>query len=648
MKLLDTFDSSSASDLVISQPFFDSFPNGLIVLDRELRIVLVNHWVTQALGLGLEELRGREMSAVFPELAKRNLMEAYRLVMQTHMPLTLSNRIHRYFIKLAPAASYQKTFLEMPQTAIISPLVEGEELVGTLTMIQDVTERVMTERALQTEINKLNVLHTVSQALATLDLRQCLQVIVQSCFEVFRAEIAALYLYRGSELRLAYQIPEDKLLAPNLELFESISRSQKSAASQTALPGDSRQGQVLAELAAPLIVEGECTGILSVRGFLQYGFSADERKLLDILASRAAIAIHNARLHNREKTQRELLESLKDISLKLTSELEPAAVLDSLFEGMKKVLPYDSARVVLTDNNYLNVVGQRGYEHFRDSGFWDSRNLSIDDFPYLAEMAASRYPKVIPDTLQDPNWRAIEALAHVRSTAGAPIFARGVLTGFVLVEKVNPGFYTDDYLDVLVSFSDQAGIALENARLYEQQKRLAQIDGLTGVANRRGLDMAIAAQLQQGLSTGYPTSLLMLDIDLFKHYNDTNGHLFGDCVIKNLAALLQASVRPADLVGRYGGEEFVVLLPDTPLSFAQIAAERLRQKVERMHKDWPPLPDTELPAQPVTISIGVASAPQFANTPKGLVMAADAAMYAAKQAGRNRVVVYHEGLAGQP
>lgn len=648
MKMPDTVDISSCSDLVLSQSFIDSIPNGVIVSDTSLRLLLVNRWITQTLNLNLEEIIGKPLGEVFPELTRRNLMEAYQLVLQTNMPLTLSNRIHNYFIKMPPAISYANTFKEMPQSVIISPLFENDQLVGTLSTILDVTERVMTERALQIEIHKLNVLHNIFHELATLDIEQCLQVIVQNSLDVFRADAAALFLNDKDTLCIACQRPEEGLYPINEDLFRSITTSLNPGSSFTPLDptGDGqKQENMLAEMAAPLIVEGLCIGILSVRASRQFGFTPDEQNMLDILASRAAVAIHNARLHNQEKSQRELLETLNDINVTLTSELNPDAIVDSLLESIEKVLPFDSARVIFAEKGHFRVVRHRGYESFGNADFWKNQKLSMSDFPFLSEMAVTRRPKIISDTRQDLSWHSIKALKHVQSSAGAPIFVRGVLAGFLLVEKVDPGFYTKEYVNILAAFSTQAGIALENARLYERQKKLAVVDGLTGISNRRALDETIAREIEHGLARNHNTSLIMMDIDFFKQINDTYGHLVGDSVLKNLAALLTQNIRPVDSVGRYGGEEFVVVMPETGLAGALAVAERLRKKVERMHLDWIPLTGTELPDRPVTVSMGVSCMPQCADCAKELIRSADQAMYIAKQAGRNQVVSYSEILS---
>jgi diguanylate cyclase (GGDEF)-like protein len=180
------------------------------------------------------------------------------------------------------------------------------------------------------------------------------------------------------------------------------------------------------------------------------------------------------------------------------------------------------------------------------------------------------------------------------------------------------------------------------AELEKQQRELEEAnirleaysltDALTGLRNRAAFDRRLGEEVYR--STRYRTvlSLLMIDVDLFKDYNDDFGHLSGDEALRQLASILRATGRPSDFVARYGGEEFAVLLPGTDAEGACAAAERLRQAVER----------ARFPKRSLTISVGVATAEAGAADPEALVKAADLALYAAKEAGRNRV-----GLPGQ-
>ncbi|MEX1196540.1 MAG: diguanylate cyclase [Pseudohongiellaceae bacterium] len=178
--------------------------------------------------------------------------------------------------------------------------------------------------------------------------------------------------------------------------------------------------------------------------------------------------------------------------------------------------------------------------------------------------------------------------------------------------------------------------ALRTKRYHDLLVTKAQIDALTGLWNRGHLDDQLAAELAVTQRHGHPVSLVMLDIDHFKPLNDTHGHPFGDVVIQQIAGVLNEVSRESDVVCRYGGEEFVVILRHTPVKGAEIIAERLRREIEALEFESVGRQVT------VTASLGVAGSDGFENDgtlcSKALLKAADNALYQAKADGRNRVV----------
>jgi diguanylate cyclase (GGDEF)-like protein/PAS domain S-box-containing protein len=164
-------------------------------------------------------------------------------------------------------------------------------------------------------------------------------------------------------------------------------------------------------------------------------------------------------------------------------------------------------------------------------------------------------------------------------------------------------------------------------------EQLATRDGLTGLANRRCFDDTLHAEWQRALRQPQPLSLLMVDVDNFKQYNDAYGHLGGDECLQRIATAVASEMRANDLVARYGGEEFAVILPNQSLKGAAIVAERIRCRVEQLH-----LPNLGSEQHVVTVSIGAATAlPAPETDPNQLVATADSALYRAKHMGRNRI-----------
>ncbi len=189
-------------------------------------------------------------------------------------------------------------------------------------------------------------------------------------------------------------------------------------------------------------------------------------------------------------------------------------------------------------------------------------------------------------------------------------------------------------VDACMRLLDAASLAISNARLYEQTLELSEVDGLTEIRNMRTFLQVLTMEIARVQRYRKSFGLLMLDIDYFKKYNDTNGHPQGDALLKAMTAIIRKQLRESDTPGRYGGEEFIMLLPETEKEESIAIAERIRQVVESW--DFPRA--EQQPGGRITVSIGVASYPEDADTLEKIIGAADDALYTAKCAGRNRVI----------
>ncbi|HEY5947988.1 MAG TPA: diguanylate cyclase, partial [Kofleriaceae bacterium] len=192
----------------------------------------------------------------------------------------------------------------------------------------------------------------------------------------------------------------------------------------------------------------------------------------------------------------------------------------------------------------------------------------------------------------------------------------------------------------------EAKIHERTHELAEANTRLAQLavtDGLTGLYNHRHLHERLSLEVERSQRSGLPLSLLMLDVDHFKQFNDTFGHPAGDEVLRQLARVLNDTRRANDVVARYGGEEFAVILVDTAKFTAAKVAERVRERIAGHD-----FSDAAQRAGKISVSIGVATFPDDGSDAEGLVRAADTALYAAKRAGRNRVVLATEAMSSSP
>lgn len=218
------------------------------------------------------------------------------------------------------------------------------------------------------------------------------------------------------------------------------------------------------------------------------------------------------------------------------------------------------------------------------------------------------------------------------STIEVPMMARGQVFGLLVLASEAPDALErlTDLLRVARALADSMSLALSNITLREKLRTQSLRDPLTGLYNRRYMEDALERYISLAQRTGTATSVLMIDLDNFKRLNDDYGHAKGDAVLRDVAGQLVGTLRPSDVVARYGGEELLVIMPKCSIDNAAAKAEILRKRIEGL---------SEIHAAQISASFGVAAVPETATGAADLVPMADNALYAAKQAGKNRVVI---------
>jgi diguanylate cyclase (GGDEF)-like protein len=225
-----------------------------------------------------------------------------------------------------------------------------------------------------------------------------------------------------------------------------------------------------------------------------------------------------------------------------------------------------------------------------------------------------------------------------------PMIHKGALLGVLNYERPQKNAFGPEEIELLAAVADLAAIATKNALLHEQTVALSITDPLTGTANRRHLFSRLEMEVARSLRFGTPLSLLMVDIDHFKHLNDEQGHRVGDEVLKKVADLLRTATRKVDVLARYGGEEFMLVLPQATREEAMEVAEKLRRAIAEA-----PIEEGRMqPLGCITVSIGVSTLHRDGLTLESVVDAADAALYASKRGGRNRCTGFEVGMELHP
>jgi diguanylate cyclase (GGDEF)-like protein len=294
----------------------------------------------------------------------------------------------------------------------------------------------------------------------------------------------------------------------------------------------------------------------------------------------------------------------------------PEAPFDKVTGLIKTILDVPIALISLVDENrqwFKSCIGLDVAETGRDVSFCD----------YTIQ---SRAPLIIPDAARDPRFAEnplVLGPPNISSYAGVPLETPdGYNIGSLCVIDIVPREFAGKQIDILKRF---AGIVVDELEL----RRLAQVDGLTGAVSRRAFLLEAEKAISVFIRHQRPSALVMLDVDHFKRVNDAHGHPAGDAVLRAIGGCLAGMARPNDVVGRLGGEEFAVLLNDTGLEEARVAAERYRAALEGLNI-------AHEPVLRVTASFGIAGLGADCVEPGAWLERADLRLYAAKRAGRNR------------
>lgn len=322
---------------------------------------------------------------------------------------------------------------------------------------------------------------------------------------------------------------------------------------------------------------------------------------------------------------REITESLSSsLSLEEISNLVTDSALYIIGKG-------ETALLFLVEEGKLAL---RATSHLGDSFDTQAGIKSKTGDAFDRWVLKRRQNLIVTDGEKDFRFRTLtkgEGERKVRSLISSPLPRGKEVRGILRLDSSSPDEYAADDLRLLDIVASLTSLAMENAELYQRTEELAIRDNLTGLYVHKYFQDRLEEELKRALIRDYPLSLVMLDIDHFKDYNDQFGHIAGDIVLRRLAKILTEETAQGNLVARYGGEEFCLLLPRTDKEGARRLAERIRRKVAE-HTITLRRIETR-----ITVSLGVATLPQDARRRADLIRKADEALYRAKEGGKNRV-----------
>ncbi|MFN3480058.1 MAG: diguanylate cyclase [Thermodesulfovibrionales bacterium] len=335
----------------------------------------------------------------------------------------------------------------------------------------------------------------------------------------------------------------------------------------------------------------------------------------------------NLQLEGERRKIRELAV-LNDISSLLYTDLDERSVIETIVDKAKELIRSEFSAILLVDKGKVSVF----YTSIGDSTTCKSEAKGIL-LKVLRDGLTIRTNKI--ESLSDFNGLPTDHPVNIKSILIIPLLLREAIIGeIILANRIGKDGFSESDEDVLLTFGFHAAFALEKARLHQEVRQLATIDGLTGLYNHRAFQEKIETEIERARRFGSKVSLLMMDIDNFKRLNDTYGHNMGDEVLRRIGCKIVENVRHIDFAARYGGEEFAVVLPETNLEGAKITAERIREAI----KDYRITHGKNLIS--VTVSIGVSTYPDSASSRMDLIEKADSALYEAKRSGKDRVCSY--------
>jgi diguanylate cyclase (GGDEF)-like protein/PAS domain S-box-containing protein len=342
-------------------------------------------------------------------------------------------------------------------------------------------------------------------------------------------------------------------------------------------------------------------------------------------------------LEEAERDHRQLAEALLDTAIALNGTLELDDILDRILDNIGKLTDYDAAMVsILEESRVRKIRYHNNAQDFEARLPIGDLQATLINVPILREILKNKQPYLIPDIHQDPRWTVVDnpGMQRIHSLICVPIESRGKVVGVIDLLSGTPGFFTPLHTERIVAFASQAAVAIENAKLFEQSQRLSLIDPLTELNNMRYFNNFARLEFERTRRYKRTLSVAMADIDHFKKLNDTYGHKQGDLALCEIALRIKNTVRTVDIVARYGGDEFVILMPETELEEALQVAERVRLAISEH-----PIEKLEATSL-VTISVGVAELGPTTENMDELINQADRLLYLTKLHGRNRV----EGL----
>jgi len=486
------------------------------------------------------------------------------------------------------------------------------------------------DRALEQRLRELAAINDLIKTLtSTLELPEVLQAVLERIKTLTQAEALSLMLYDGER---------DELV------FAATETLRENTIAGLRVPADQGIASWVARTGRSALVNNVAddprfySGIDHVSRFATQSLLAVPLRQGERVIGVIEVANRYDNLTFGEQDRLKLERVAVDLGVGVNAETLPhdAEAMRTLLATVAAAVPSQAASLLLYDVAGHELVFNAS--RTLQSGIVDGVRIRCDQ-GIAGWVARHRQPVLLADATVDPRYYAgIEMQTHFtpRSMLCVPIISKDTLLGVIqVINKLDGSSFDDGELRLVQTLADHAAIAIENASLYRKAYLASITDDLTGLSNTRHFNRMLPELLKRTT----PLSLLVLDLDNFKGIVDTYGHLVGSRTISYLGKVIGHLVRPGDVAARFGGDEFVVILPDTDADTALSIGETIRAAIEACSV----LEGNGVDISTVTASVGAATAPDHARNADDLFRAADAAMYTVKRRGKNAVALASAG-----
>jgi diguanylate cyclase (GGDEF)-like protein len=369
-------------------------------------------------------------------------------------------------------------------------------------------------------------------------------------------------------------------------------------------------------------------GLLRLERLKGKPFSPRERQLACGYAGELAQNLYQARLDQQGRAQLKRLQALTDLTAIFASSLRVEEGVRLILQGIQSQFAFDRVRLYLVEKDRSSLRGELRVD-------MRGRTRSLMQERYPLKPGQHHYTDLVWATGTDPSLEKFgETILYV------PLTVSGQSIGLLIVDNlVSQQPIRGEDVGLIKSFAGQIALAVDNARLFEEVQELSLHDSLTGLPVRRYFNQRFQEELYRATRFGQPLSLVWMDVDYFKQINDTYGHQVGDQALEQVGAAIRRSLRKIDFPCRYGGDEILILLPQSREEDAKLICQRLIDELRQINI---PVPFAKIQKVQITVSVGIATFPSDAKSSEELLQKADEALYWVKSHGKNGLALFSQ------